>query len=458
MGTKYEIDMCNGPLLGKILLFSIPLMLSGVLQLLFNAADIIVVGRYAGDTALAAVGATTSLINLLINLFIGLSVGTNVIVARHYGEKRDEDISKSVHTAIGLSIISGIFLSIIGGIFAKQILGLMSTPDDVIDKSSIYLRIFFMGMPALMIYNFGSAILRAIGDTRRPLFYLTLSGIINVILNLYFVIVLKMDVSGVALATIISQYISAFLVIKCLIKLPGSCKLILSQIKVHKEKLIPIIKIGIPAGVQGVLFSFSNVLIQSSVNSFGSQVMAGNTAAQNLEGFVYTALNSFQQTVMSFSSQNFGAGNYKRIGKVVAICASLVVVIGIVFGFGVTAISPNILRIYSSDPEVIDIGVLRMGYICKYYFICGVMDLMVGALRGVGYSVMPMIVSLIGACGFRILWIYTVFSWNRTLDCLYISYPISWFLTFLVHLICYIVIYKNILKKDKFKKEISLEI
>lgn len=443
---SYEIDMCHGPLLGKILLFSVPLMLSGILQLLFNAADVVVVGRFAGSQSLAAVGSTGSLINLLINIFIGLSVGSNVLIARYYGGGQEKEVSDTVHTAILLSIISGLILCVTGVVLARPLLELMGTPEDVLDKSVLYMRIYFLGMPVLLLYNFGSSILRAIGDTQRPLYYLSAAGVINVALNLFFVIVLHMDVAGVALATVLSQCVSAACIVRCLMKSEGSFRLYPKRLHIDKDKLFRIARIGLPAGMQGAIFSVSNVLIQSSVNSFGSVAMAGNTAASNVEGFVYTAMNTMHQTAVSFTSQNFGGKQYERINKVLAECLVIVLLIGLVMGNGVMLFSRQILGIYSSDGEVIQYGILRISIICTTYCLCGAMDTMVGAIRGLGYSVMPMIVSLLGACGFRILWIMTVFQWNRSLRTLYISYPISWGITFMVHVICYIAVRRHIKK------------
>ncbi len=446
--SKYEIDMCNGPLLGKILVFSLPLMLSGILQLLFNAADIVVVGRFAGSTALAAVGSTGSLINLIVNVFIGLSVGTNVMVAHFYGSKLYRELNEVIHTAILTAFVSGIALVFIGFILAGPALRLMGTPEDVIEHSILYMRIYFAGMPAMMLYNFGGAILRAIGDTKRPLYYLFAAGIINVVLNLIFVICFHMGVAGVAAATVISQVVSAFLVIRCLLNTDGYLHLDLKQLRIVPDKLIKIVQIGLPAGLQGALFSISNVLIQSSINSFGSVVMAGNTAASNIEGFVYTSMNAVHQTAISFTGQNYGAMKFKRIGKLAAICLGFVAVVGLVMGVGGYVFSSTLLRLYSADPIVISYGVLRMGYVCLPYFLCGLMDVMVGLMRGMGYSIMPMIVSLTGACLFRIVWIMTVFEHHKTLETLYISYPISWFLTFSVHLLCFLHVYRKLLKRN----------
>lgn len=444
---KYEIDMCNGPLLGKILIFYIPLMLSGILQLLFNAADIAVVGRFAGNESLAAVGSTSSLTNLIVNLFIGLSVGANVLVARYYGAGQQKELKEMIQTAVGTALISGILLIFVGFFVSKPALSLMGTPDNVIRHSVLYMRIYFAGMPFMMTYNFGSAVLRAVGDTKRPLYYLLLAGVVNVILNLIFVIAFSMGVAGVATATVISQAISAALVIRCLLKTDGVYKLVLKDMKIVPDKLLRMFQIGLPAGVQGALFSISNVLIQSSVNSFGSIAMAGNTAGSNIEGFVYTSMNSFYQSAISFCGQNYGARQYRRVGKVLLICEVLVVLVGAVMGNAAYFFGDHLLKLYSTDPEVIAYGILRMGYICVPYFLCGMMDVIVGALRGIGYSIMPMLVSLTGACLFRVVWIYTVFQQYRTLPCLYISYPISWTLTFLVHLICFAIVYRKLLKK-----------
>lgn len=445
---KYEIDMCHGPLLGKILVFYIPLMLSGILQLLFNAADIIVIGQFAGNESLAAVGSTGALINLIINLFIGLSVGANVLVARYYGANQQAELKEMVQTAIATSVISGILLVFVGFFVAKPALTLMGTPDDVVGQSVLYMRIYFAGMPFMMAYNFGAAVLRAVGDTKRPLYYLLIAGIVNVILNLIFVIYFSMHVAGVATATVISQAISAVLVIRCLLKTDSVYKLELKGIKISMDKLGKMFKIGLPAGVQGALFSISNVLIQSSVNSFGSVAMAGNTAGSNIEGFVYTSMNAFYQSAISFCGQNYGAKEYKRVGKALFICEVLVILVGLLLGNGAYLAGGTLLKLYSSDPEVISYGILRMRYISVIYFLCGMMDVMVGGLRGIGYSIMPMLVSLTGACLFRIVWIYTIFQEVRTLPCLYISYPISWILTFSVHLICFLIVYKKLFRKS----------
>ncbi len=444
---KYEIDMCNGPLLGKILVFYVPLMLSGVLQLLFNAADIAVVGHFAGNESLAAVGSTGALTNLIVNLFIGLSVGANVLVARFYGANQVNELKSMVQTAVATSVVSGVLLVFVGFFVSKPALVLMGTPDNVISHSVLYMRIYFVGMPFMMAYNFGAAVLRAVGDTKRPLYYLMIAGIVNVVLNLVFVIQFSMGVAGVATATVISQAISAVLVIRCLICTDSVYRLEVKGLKIAPDKLFKMFQIGLPAGLQGALFSISNVLIQSSVNSFGSVAMAGNTAGSNIEGFVYTSMNALYQSAISFCGQNYGARKYKRVGKVLFICEVLVILVGLVLGNSAYLAGGTLLKIYSTDPEVISYGLLRMSFICVTYFLCGMMDVMVGGLRGIGYSIMPMLVSLTGACLFRVVWIYTVFRQVRTLECLYISYPISWALTFAVHLICFFIVYRKLLKQ-----------
>ena len=441
---SYEIDMCNGPLFGKILIFTLPLMLSGILQLLFNAADVIVVGRFAGNEALAAVGSTGALTNLLVNLFIGLSVGANVLVARYYGAKAQDEVSQTVHTSVMISLLGGIFLAIIGIVLARPLLLLMETPENVIEHSVLYMRIYFLGMPVMLLFNFGSAILRAIGDTRRPLFYLTIAGIVNVCLNLWFVIGFHMGVAGVALATILAQCVSTALILRCLLQSDGCFRLQLSRLQINWDKFGKIAAIGLPAGIQGSLFSISNVLIQSSVNSFGAIAMAGNTAGANVEGFVYTAMNSVHQTAVSFTSQNLGGRRFERINKILVECIFFVTAIGLVMGNGAVLFGEQILGLYSSDQEVIAYGLQRMAVICTTYFLCGIMDVMVGSIRGLGYALMPMIVSLMGACVFRVVWICTVFQWNRTLHTLYLSYPVSWTLTALVHVVCFIIARKRL--------------
>ena len=445
---KYEMDMCSGSILGKILLFALPLMFSSILQLLFNAADIIVVGRYAGDNSLAAVGSTSSLINLLTNFFLGLSVGANVLVARYCGAKKDDEVSQTVHTAMLLSIYSGIILTFIGCIGAKQILIWMQTPEDVLPLAALYLRIYFAGITATMLYNFGSAILRAIGDTKRPLYYLTTAGVINVLLNLFFVSVCKMDVAGVALATVISQCISAMLIVRCMMKEEGSIHLELSMLHVDGDKFKRILQIGLPASFQGMVFSFSNVIIQSSVNSFGAITVAGNSAAANIEGFVYVSMNAFHQAAISFTGQNIGAAKYERVNRILYIAEGCVLVVGLLLGNLAVLFGRSLLALYTNSSAVIEAGMIRMRFICTVYALCGMMDVIVGSLRGMGYAVMPMIVSLIGACGLRLIWIFTFFRMEtfHTQASLYLTYPVSWLITFLAHVVCFVIVRRKLAK------------
>ena len=446
---NYKIDMCNGPILSKMLSFALPLMCSSVLQLLFNAADIIVVGRFAGDNSLAAVGSNTALIGLITNLFLGLSIGSNVLIAKYYGAKDRKSLSNTVHTSILISMVSGIILTIIGVIGARNILVMMQTPKEVLDLATTYLRIYFLGMIPTMLYNFGSAILRGVGDTKRPLYYLTLAGAVNIVLNLFFVVVLKLDVAGVAIATVISQVISACLIILCLSHEEGGIHLNICKLSIDKSVFLEILRIGLPAGFQGVLFSISNVLIQSSVNSFGATVMAGNSAAANVEQFVYFAMNAFYQSTISFTSQNYGAGNYKRIYKILLVGQACVTTVGVVFGNFVYIFGGTLLKMYTASDAVIAAGIVRLGIVSKTYALCGIMDVMVGALRGIGYSIMPMIISLMGACVFRIVWLATVFRIGKyhTVQIVYDSYPISWIITTAVLIGCFIWAMKRVINK-----------
>ncbi len=452
MRTKtsgYEMDMCSGSILKKMLMFALPLMLSSILQLLFNAADIVVVGKFAGDNSLAAVGSTTALINLMTNLFLGMSVGANVAAARFFGGKSERELSRTVHTSMALSAISGLLLTGIGLVLAERMLVWMQTPDEVCGLAAIYLRIYFAGAIPNMVYNFGSALLRAIGDTKRPLYYLLGAGIINVVLNLIFVIVFNMDVAGVALATVISQTISAALVVRCLMKESGGIQFSFKKLCIDKPILGIILRIGLPAGFQGVIFSLSNVVIQSSINIFGSTVVAGNSAAGNIEGFVYMAMNAFHQATISFVSQNYGAGLHKRINRIVLTGLGCVTVTGLLLGNMAVLFGEQLLGIYSDSPDVISAGMVRLLMICTLYALCGIMDVMVGALRGIGYSIIPTIVSLIGVCGLRLLWIATVFQIPEYhhVEMVYLSYPITWTITIAANAICFLLVRKKAYQK-----------
>ena len=446
---RHEIDMTEGPLLPQILAFSGPLILAGILQLLYNAADVIVVGNYAGHAALAAVSSTGALINLLVNIFMGLSVGASVVIARRYGARDVMGVRVAEHTAITLALYMGIGVGLLGFFLARPLLELMDSPTDVIDGATLYVRIYFLGMPANMLYNFGAATLRAVGDTKRPMYYLMIAGLVNVLLNLVLVIVFHLDVAGVAISTVISQVVSAVLVIVCLLRTRGVIQLDPHQCRIEKKSLLEMIRVGLPAGLQGSLFSISNVLIQSSINSFGSLVVAGNGVAANIEGFVYTAMNAEHQAAMTFASQNYGAKKYDRVRKTMWCCLGTAAVIGLGMGMIIYAFGTPLMSLYNSESQVIANGMIRMSIILPTYFLCGLMDVMAGQLRGIGYSVMPMIVSLTGACLLRIVWITTVFAANPTLQMLYLSYPISWGITFVLHMICYQIVSRKRLGRGK---------
>ncbi len=445
----YTMDLTEGSIIRKLLMFSLPLMASNVLQLFFNAADIMVVGQFAGDNSLAAVGSTSSVIHLLTNIFMGLSVGVNVLVARFFAAKQEDELRKTVHTAITVSLFCGVLMVIIGEVAAKQILIWMGSPSEVLGLATLYLRVYFLGMPATILYNFGAAILRAIGDTKRPLYFLSISGLMNLVLNCVFVIVFHMDVAGVALATILSQALSALLVLKCLGEEEGAIHLTRSGLGIDKGILMQIIKIGLPAGIQSSLFSLSNVVIQSSINSFGPVAIAGNTAANSLEGFLNVMVNAFSQGCVSFVSQNVGARKYERINKIVIRIQICVFVTAVVLGNVVYMFGAPLLGLYTDSPEVVASGMKRLMYAVRFYFFYGMMDSMVSALRGLSRAVVPMCVALLGVCGFRLLWIATVFSQEafHSLETIYFAYPLSWGLTFAAHTVCFLVI------RNQFKKK-----
>ena len=439
--------MCNGSILDKLISFSIPLMLSGILQLLFNAVDIIVVGRFTGSEALAAVGSTTALINVFVNFFIGISLGSNVLAARFFAAGKDKEMSETVHTAITLALISGVGMGIIGVLAAKGALMLMDTPDNVLNLSTLYMRIYFVGMPFFMLYNYGAAILRAVGDTKRPLLFLIISGSVNVVLNLIFVIRFHMGVAGVAIATVISQAISCVLVLRCLYRTESSYQLRFSRLGMKAKYVKQIFQVGVPAGIQSTIINFSNVLLQSSVNSFGSVAMAGYTAANNILGFLYVSINSVTQACMSFTSQNYAVRRFKRMDKILLECLGLTVAVSLVFGGGSYLFGSELMHIYTKRADVVACGVDIMLYTTVTYFLCGMMDLFPGALRGMGHSAVPMILSVIGTVGTRIVWIYLVFPYHRALDFLFISYPVSWLLTIIMQVICFYFVRKKEISK-----------
>lgn len=449
MEKRYSLDMTEGPFLKKILLFSVPLMLTGLLQLAYNSADIIVVGRFVGSEALAAVGSTGSLVNLFLNVFLGLSMGSGVMVARHIGERDEKKVHECVHTAMLMSVICGFFIGTVGFFASSQMLKLMDVPDDVIKLASLYLKIYFLGSPGLLAYNFGASIIRATGDTKRPLYILTLSGLVNVILNLILVIVFKMGVSGVAIATIVSQYLSAVLIIIYLTRMPNACRLIFRKLKIHKDEIKSIVRLGLPAGVQNSLFSVSNVIIQSTVNSFGSVAMAGIAAGSNFDSYIYTCTNAVAQTTMNFTSQNMGAKKYHNIGKVYRYCLTVTIIVGLAMGWLGRIFGNQIVGFFSDDPEVIAIGAERLKLIMPFYFFCSLMDVAACQIRGMGKSFEPMIVSLVGACGIRLFWIYFILPLNHTLIFLYWAYPLSWCLTFIAQFALYFIVRKQMNKKEQ---------
>ncbi len=461
--STYEIDMCYGSILPKLVLFAIPLVLTGILQLLFNAADMVVVGKFGSPNSLAAVGSTGSLVNLIVNLFIGLSTGANAVIARHYGAKNFESVRKSVHTAIFLSIVSGFAIMILGFTFSRPMLIFMGAPAEVIDLSVLYLKIYFIGAPFSMFYNFGSAVLRAVGDTRRPMIYISIGGVVNVILNLICVIALKLDVAGVAIATVASQIVADIFLVRALVKNEGAIRLFIREIRPHKTELIQIVRIGIPGGLQSCVFSMSNVVIQSSINYLGTTVMSASAAAANIEGFVYIGINSFFNATLSFVSQNFGRHDFGRIKKVIFYAIGLVTLYCVIMGAVVNVFASFLLGLYMSNEllpsQVSDymmFGMQRLTLVAIPYFLCGIMDTLVGALRGFGKSLVPMVSSLCGVCGIRLVWIFTVFERCKDmqtsnlfgfelspLQMLLVSYPISWFFTALIHTTVLIFTYRK---------------
>ena len=445
---KKKIDMINGPLVSGIIRFMLPIMASGLLQLLYNAADIVVVGKYAGDTAQAAVSSTTSLVGLIINICIGISVGANVVVARMIGAKNKNGIHRAVHTSVLLSMLCGLLAGLIGFFLSRPLLVIMGSPADVIDLSALYLKIYFLGTPANMVYNFGASILRASGDTKRPLLFLSISGVVNVLLNLFFVIVFDMSVDGVAIATVVSQVLSAVMVTVTLVNEKSDIRLEFKKLRIYKRELLNIIKVGIPSGFQSVLFSISNVVLQSSFNSFGSIAMAGCGAAANIENFVYTSMNSVYQASLTFVSQNYGAKNYKRLNQIMWRCLAIVIVVGCVTGYSAVIFSRQLASIYTDEPAVIKIAVERLWVHGTTYFLCGVMEIGSGMLRGIDRSLISMIISVVGACGFRILWIATAFSAFPYLFTLYLSYPLSWSLTSATMFVLYAFFYRKLIKAE----------
>ena len=447
---KNEMDMTTGPLFGKLVAYAVPVMLTGILQLLFNAADLIVVGRYAGSTALAAVGSTTQLTNLIVNVFMMISVGVSVVVAQHYGAHEPVEVGQTVSAAMLMSLILGVLVCAIGITVSSPMLELMGSPEDVIDQSALYLKIYFTSMPAFMVYNFGASALRAVGDTRRPMMFLSIAGVINIILNLVTVICFNMGVAGVAIATSVSQYISAACVVLSLIRTESCLHLDIGHMALHKDKVLAILKVGLPAGLQSFVFSISNVLIQSSVNSFGSVVMAGSAASANIEGFIYISMSAVVQAAMAFTGQNIGARRFERIGEVVRKSILLQIVVSGILAVVCCTFSEQLISIYAKeDAGVIASGVSRLRIISSLYFIMGISDIAVGAMRGMGNSTVPMIISVLGICVLRIVWLYTVFKAVRTFEMLIISYPVSWLITLIMQYICYGIVKRRTIERLK---------
>lgn len=446
---RYSMDMTTGVLFPKIISFAFPLMITGLLQIVYNAADVMVVGRFAGSASLAAVGATSTLVNLFLNLFLGLSMGSGVVVAKHIGAGDGASVHRAVHSAMLLSVLSGVAIGILGVLISPYALTAMGTPEDIHSLSTLYLRIFFLGTPANMIFNYGASILRSTGDSKRPLYILTATGILNVVLNLIFVIKFHMDVAGVALATIISQYVSATCVLYILLNINSYIHLSIKKLRFYKDELKDILRIGIPAGLQGSLFSLSNVIIQSSINSFGAAAIAGNTASGNVDSIIFTCCNSVSQTATTFTSQNLGAGQHKRIRKVYFNCVGISMAIAAFFGVALLAFGPQILTIFSTDSEVIDMGLIRLRLFAVTYIINSVLDVTTGQMRGLGKSVIPMIVSLVGICGLRVIWVFTVFPHFRSIFTLYLSYPVSWLVTGIVITVMYAITFRKIIKRSK---------
>ena len=438
--------MLQAPLISGILFYTIPIILTSVLQLLFNAADLVIVGRFCGSISVAAVGATGAITNLIVNLFMGLSIGAGVTVAHAIGSREEEATHRTVHTALPVALVSGIVISVIGVFLAPTFLTLMGTPENVLPLSSVYMRIYFSGMVFTMVYNFCASILRAAGDTKSPLIFLTIAGVINVALNVVFVTALHMNVAGVALATIISQAFSAVMVVITLMRRSDACKLELKKLRFYRPQLVKMVRIGLPAGIQSSLFSISNVLIQSSINSFGDLLMSGNAAANNLEGFLYVTLNAFHQTAVNYIGQNAGARQYRRVLKIITLCLIYVIVFGLVGGGLLCAFGPQLLGIYITDSaEALAYGELRLMYLAIPYFLCGMMDISTAALRGMGESVIPMIISILGVCGIRVGWVCTIFQIEafHTPQSLYLSYPISWVIVFVCQMIAFRMVFRK---------------
>ncbi|HBG00125.1 MAG TPA: MATE family efflux transporter [Firmicutes bacterium] len=456
MTIRNRFGTLDLPLLSTMFGFALPIMAMNILQLLFNAADMIVVGQFEGSRALAAVGATGSLINLIVNLFMGLSVGTAVVVARDYGARRVEGIRQSVHTSIAVSMVTGVIVAILGIVLSTPLLQMMGTPEDIIHLSTLYMKIYFVGIPASMVYNFGAAILRAVGDSKRPMYFLTVSGVVNVILNIVFVAVLHMGVAGVAWSTVISQYLTMALIMASLSKSESALRFSWKRLKIHKEKIKEIVVIGIPAGLQSLLFSISNVLIQSAVNSFGSVMVAASATAGNVEGLVSTTMNSYYNAAITYTGQSMGAEDYDKIDEIAKISTVFVFATWIVLGGLTILFGRPLLSLYTGDPEVIELGMVRLRIMMTVYFSAGIMSVFPGLTRAMGYSVLPMLSTLVGAWFFRILWLVTVFKWYPTIMVLFAAYPVTWTLAGIGQVLSFFYARGQIRKKAAARKKSSL--
>ena len=448
---KYQSNMLEGPLLPSVIAYTIPIILTSLLQLFFNAADLVVVGRFCGSLSVGAVGATGSVTALIVNLFVGLSIGGGVAVAHGIGSRNEQQIREAVHTAVPLALIGGVILTVVGVTLSRPLLVLMGTPENTLPLSALYMKIYFCGITFTVTYNFCAAILRAAGDTKSPLIFLSTAGVVNVVLNLIFVTVFHMNVAGVALATTVSQGIAAILVVRALMKRTDACHLDLRKLHIDKHQLKKIIRIGLPAGIQSSLFSISNVTIQSSINSFGDVLVSGNAAAANLEGFLYASINAFSQTTVNFVGQNVGARQYRRANQTVWICQSCALVVGVTLGVLLYTFGESLLGIYISDSyEAIQYGMIRFSYVATCYFLMGLLDVSTGGLRGYGQSFGPMLISVLGICGIRVLWVLTIFQLPafHSPEWLYMSYPISWSVTLVAQMMLFFHIRNKFLHKD----------
>lgn len=449
------MDMTTGKLLPKLLAFAVPLALSGVLQLLFNAVDLIVIGNFSSTrvVSLAAVSSNNSLINLFVNVAIGVSLGANVVMAQALGEGNKEKCERTVHTAMLLALVIGVVIMVIGTVFARDFLVLMQANSEVIDKAYTYLFIYFFGAPANVVYNFGAALLRAKGDTRRPLIYLTIAGVVNVVLNVILVVPVKMDVAGVALATIVSQYVSAFLVVFALLRENGELRLVLKKLRFHKAELLHILRIGLPSGILSSFFSVANIIIQSAMNTFSAAAIAGNATGIAIEAFIYTSMNAVASTASTFAGQNFGAGKYKRIKRVMWDCCMIEAVLGIALGALFMLLRFRLAAVYSPEEPVIEVAASRMMYILPFYFVCGVVEVLVGCMRGMNYAILPPIASFLCVCVYRIIWVFTVFRAKGTMQMLWLSYPISWILNLFMDAVMIFFVFRAVLRRAEQKGE-----